>query len=397
MQLDPETERLVSAALLRLRMRAPFFATLALFARIRPSEEQPTAATDGRDVFVNPVYFQSLGAAQQDALLLHAVLHAALLHALRRGVRDEMVWNIAADIVVNGIIEAQGGFDIPPDTARDPELAQYSVEEVYELLRFSPERQPPLPGLDLMNSAVAGGAGDRSGSGGQEGGSLAGAQAAELEAHWRNAFQQANAVLLATRRGALPTGMARELDTLRPGRIDWRTHLWRYLVQTPSDFQGFDRRFVGRGLYLEALEGESVRVFVAVDTSGSVNDAQALALVSEVQSILRSYPHLKCDLYYADDKLYGPYFLDGRSAIPPPVGGGGTDFQPFFAAVEASRRPTESCAGVYLTDGFGMFPAHAPSLPVLWVVTPGGRDLREFPFGEAVRLVETTLAAPPAS
>ena len=41
-------------------------------------------------------------------------------------------------------------------------------------------------------------------------------------------------------------------------QLDWRSYLWRYLVQTPTDFQGFDRRFVGRGLYLEALIGESV-------------------------------------------------------------------------------------------------------------------------------------------
>ncbi|MCG8353668.1 MAG: VWA-like domain-containing protein [Chloroflexales bacterium] len=388
MELDTTTERLVSAALLRLRMRTPFFATLALFARIRVSTEHPTAATDGRDVFINPTFFQSLDPAQQDAILLHAVLHAALLHVSRRGVRDEMVWNIAIDIVVNGIIAEQGNLDIPPDTARDLELAKLSVEEVYELLRFSPERQPPLPGLDLFNNTVAGSAGDRNATEGKEDGSIASARAAELEAHWRNAFQQANAVVLTTQSGSLPDGMRREIAALEPGRIDWRTHLWRYLVQTPSDFQGFDRRFVGRGLYLEALEGETVRVFVAVDSSGSINDQQIRALVSEVQSILRSYPHLKCDLYYADDKAYGPYYLAADGEIPPPVGGDGADFQPFFAAVEANRNPSENCICVYLTDGFGIFPAHAPSLPMLWVVTPGERAFEEFPFGEAVRLVQ---------
>ena len=42
---------------------------------------------------------------------------------------------------------------------------------------------------------------------------------------------------------------------------------------------------------------------------------------------------------------------------------------------------------VYLTDGFGSFPSDIPELPVLWVVTPGGLDLKQFPFGEAVRLL----------
>lgn len=379
--------RAISASLLRLRMRAPFFATLALFAPMRASPETPTAATDGREIFVNPAYLDSLDPPQQDALLLHAVLHAALLHPGRRGVRDELVWNIAADIVVNGIIAAHGGFDIPPDTPRDPELETLSVEEVYELLRFSPERQPPLPGLDLLNNAIAGGMGDRQGGDGQAGSRIPSGALAELESHWRNAFQQATVVARTVEQGGLLEGVRRELGALTPARIDWRAYLWRFLVQTPSDFQGFDRRFVGRGLYLEALEGESVRVFVCVDTSGSINNTQVRAFVSEIQSILRSYPHLKCDLYYADDKLYGPFWLSPSGEIPPPLGGGGTDFQPFFAAVEAARAPHESSLAIYLTDGCGFFPRLTPHLPVLWVVTPGGLDLEGFPFGEAVRLI----------
>ncbi len=159
---------------------------------------------------------------------------------------------------------------------------------------------------------------------------------------WRNAFQQVNVLARTLEKGALPVGFKRELARLNSAQIDWRTHLWRYLVQTPTDFQNFDRRFIGRGLYLEALEGESVRIFVCLDTSGSVNDAQVRALVSEVQAILRSYPHLKCDLYYADDKLYGPYLLHADSEIPPPLGGGGTDFQPFLPMLNSAAACTRA-------------------------------------------------------
>jgi hypothetical protein len=43
----PETERTVSASLLRLCQRSPFFATLALHTRARNTDALPTAATDG--------------------------------------------------------------------------------------------------------------------------------------------------------------------------------------------------------------------------------------------------------------------------------------------------------------------------------------------------------------
>ncbi|NER82707.1 MAG: hypothetical protein F6K42_24745, partial [Leptolyngbya sp. SIO1D8] len=76
-------QTLISASLLRLRMRAPFFATLALFARFIPTSSHPTAATDGRDVYYNPEFLANLSAPEQDGLLLHEVLHAALLHPVR--------------------------------------------------------------------------------------------------------------------------------------------------------------------------------------------------------------------------------------------------------------------------------------------------------------------------
>lgn len=64
---------------------------------------------------------------------------------------------------------------------------------------------------------------------------------AELKAYWQNAMQQANIVARTTNQGKLPAGMERQFKELQSAQIDWRTYLWRYLVQTPTDFQGFDR------------------------------------------------------------------------------------------------------------------------------------------------------------
>ena len=109
--------------------------------------------------------------------------------------------------------------------------------------------------------------------------------------------------------------------------------------------------------------------------------------LSEVRGILSSYPHLKCDLYYADAVIDGPYELDPNSQIPSPQGGGGTSFIPFFDRVAENWDGMGTGVCVYLTDGHGSFPKNPPQLPVLWVVTPGGLDLDRFPFGEAVRLL----------
>ena len=102
--------------------------------------------------------------------------------------------------------------------------------------------------------------------------SLSEAKKAQLESHWRNAMQQATVIAHTTHQGKLPPGIERELGALDRGQLDWRSYLWRYLVKTPTDYTEFDRCFIGRGLYLETLQGESVKVYVAVDTSSSIDN-----------------------------------------------------------------------------------------------------------------------------
>ncbi len=372
--LNSDIDRIISASLLRLRMKSPFFATLALFTHFRATESISTAATDGENIFINPDYVRSLPKAQVDGLLLHEVLHAALLHVFRRGAREPLRWNIAADILVNGMIAQEQGFELPPSGIRNYELEHLSVEEIYELLEVK-EIDCSICEPDLLDAD-------------SEDGSLSLKQKAVMEAHWKNAMQQAITVARSSnQQGNIPAWLQRELEPLKQAQLDWRSYLWRYLVRTPTDFTGFDRRFIGQKLYLEALEGESVQVFVAVDTSGSVGDRELQTFLAEVAGILSAYPHLECELYYADAEAYGPYSLEKSSEIPKPVGGGGTSFVPFFEKVGINRDWHSNGVCVYLTDGYGTFPSTPPALPVLWVVTPGGLDLSQFPFGEAVRLL----------
>jgi predicted metal-dependent peptidase len=372
MDNDEVFQRQISAAILQLRLRAPFFATLALFARIIPSQEHRTAATDGRDIYINPDFWHALTSAERLGLLAHEVLHAALLHVPRRGQRDPFLWNVAADIVVNGAILAESGFALPKGHLRNQQLEHLSVEEVYYKLKSQPDLQKTLHLLfaDLL----------------EPGGEFTESVYAELEQHWQQALQQAR-VLLEAQQGMLPAGLLRELAHLSPSQLDWRTYLWRFLVQTPTDFQGFDRRFIGEELYLDVLAGEKLRVFIAVDTSGSINTKALALFLGEVEAILGAYPHLEATLYYTDAACYGPYQLSVEAALPCPQGGGGTDFRPFFRTIEAILDDSHNGVCIYLTDGYGSFPAQPPELPTLWVLSPGGVGTERVPFGEAVRLL----------
>ncbi len=359
--------RKARGALLELAIHSPFFGTLALFAGLVAAPERTqTAATDGRTIFYCPEYVNQLSRRELRGLLLHEVLHAALLHPNRRGLREPLRWNLAADIVTNGIVRALNWAELPDGAIIEAALETFSVEEVYELVPVTPQTMAGFK-PDLLESE----------------GPQSNASRGENEAYWRQARAQAEVL---SAHGSQPAGLKRELARLADARVDWRTELWRFAAKTPDDFEDFDRRFIHRGLYLESLTAETLELSVALDTSGSVSLPLLGSFLSEVKAILGLYPRVRGQLYFADAALYGPYDLE--QPIPTASGGGGTSFAPFFEALERNAEAGASRVAIYLTDGFGEFPSFVPTLPVLWAVAPGGARDERFPFGRVIRMVD---------
>src|SRR5262249_55434161 len=152
-------------------------------------------------------------------------------------------------------------YALPAAHIRDTALEHLSVEEVYARVRERAEEVATRAPSDLLDGDPAAPSGAGAASLTPSAADTA-RRADELRAYWRQALQQA--LPHARDQGALPAGLARELDTLRARRVNWRAALWRFLVMTPSDYGEFDRRFVWRGLYLEELAAEEARVYVAV-------------------------------------------------------------------------------------------------------------------------------------
>lgn len=394
-------ERELSRTLLAIRRRHPFFAALSMFAEYRFEKMGATpVATDGRRIHVDSEAFASWGHEDRCYMLLHVLLHAALLHTSRRGVREAGLWNLAADIVVDNAIEETESFKPSFETFADERFKNLNAEQIYAHLRneggdcntgrkSDSQRLGDPKRRDLLDPFGPESSVD------EFGGSLLIRQKpeAELRQYWKQALQRARAAerLRCQRtgmQGSIPDWLDREIDTLSTAELDWRTMLWRFVVRTPCDYVGFDRRFLWQGLYLDALDGEALRVHVAVDTSGSIGEEQLTAFLSEIDAMVRSYPHIECWLSCIDAALHGPHKVEGDILAMPVKGGGGTDFRPFFEMIEQDNDPSQTIC-VFLTDGFGNFPRKAPDLPVLWVLTTDGLDAEEFPFGEVVRLTDS--------
>ena len=98
-----------------------------------------TAATDGKDIFIDPGYFTSLSNDDRVFLVAHEFMHNKFKHMLRLRdkngeMRDLDVWNYVCDAIINANLEKEG-FKIKEGYVNYPDAVNYSAEELYEIVR----------------------------------------------------------------------------------------------------------------------------------------------------------------------------------------------------------------------------------------------------------------------
>jgi predicted metal-dependent peptidase len=384
--------RALSAARARLILgrdaRSAFFACLVL--RLAPAADWDceTMATDGRALAYHPRFVAGLGPDELVGVLAHEVLHCALAHPGRRGVRDAARWNVACDLAVNPLL-VQAGFALPASRLTPGEGTYahlppgQSADAYYALL--GPVHQP-APSDDVRP-----GDGDGEKCPGDPGGcgsvtdpvGASPAQIGQTAAQWRVAVAQAEQA--ARGRGELPAGLDRTADrVLRPPR-DWREVLREFVASHARNDHSWarpNRRFLWQGLYLPGLHSEELGdVVVAVDTSGSVGERELGVFAAEVNGILAAFDCAATVLYHDTEvqKVQTWRSGDGELVLDP-VGGGGTSHRCVFDWLDRSDLDP-SCV-VCLTDLETQFPDRVPATPVLWAVA--GDATTRPPFGRRV-------------
>jgi len=186
------------------------------------------------------------------------------------------------------------------------------------------------------------------------------------------------------RQGNLP----KDLDILVPEyfshKVDWREFLYGYIAshaKTSYTFTPPNMKFLYRGIYLPSMSSDLLRVIVAVDTSGSVDESLLSTFLGEISAMMQQYPNYEIDLITADAKIQSvKTFLPGEPLVYAMSGGGGTDFRPVFEYID--RHIDYPTLLIYFTDGDGTYPTEEVSYDVLWVMP----EKREVPFGEVVTL-----------
>lgn len=380
----------------------PFFGSLALRLRM---EEDPTCEsmwTDGVSIGFSPSWVDSLSMDELKGVVCHEVMHLSNAHHCRRGDRDHVLWNQAADYAINPLIIA-AGMTLPKERLDNPAFHNLETEAIYNRL--------PRPPKGAGNQGQGAGSGQGQGDGkgqqgkppqkpnmdpgkcgevrdlpGQDGNKATDAEKAQNAQDWGIATQQA--AQAAKMAGKLPANLSRLIEDLLEPRVDWKEALRQFVDRASRNDYTWKRpnaRYFSRNIILPSLYTEELPpIVVAVDTSGSVSNEDLQQFASEIDDILNQYNGTELTVIYCDAKVQHVehFTTENRPIRLEAKGGGGTDFAPVFKHVAANLE-TPACL-IYLTDLYCSSYGDEPEYPVLWINTSNHNT--KVPFGDVVRM-----------
>ena len=395
-------------ALAHLGEADPALAALALWIAHRDGDPMRSDAT----TIHYDAAFALRPRPEQVGLAGHHILHVAFRHAARmaamaerEGARfDARRFTLAADALVNeALIAAEHALPRPAvrladllamlDAAEEsPEaaLAAWDVERLYLALGAEEARSGGGESADYARRMGLAPDLEPDPDGGAED-----PQAADWQGHLARALE-------AGRQAGRGIGrLAAALGDLPAPRVPWERRLRglvaRALGHRPQPAPTRPARaWIAREAAARAArtatpgfepalarEGARPRLAVALDTSGSVEDATLARFAAEIAGLARrtgAETHLLAfDETVHEARLLPPAGVEAALRARPLRRGGGTSFEEVLAAAERLR----PAIAVVLTDLDGRFPAR-PAMPVLWA-TPGAPRATP-PFGRVLEL-----------
>jgi predicted metal-dependent peptidase len=401
-----------------------------------------TMATDGKRIYYNPAFVDTLTLGEVKGVLCHEIMHIANGHSLRRGSRDPFLWNVACDYAINPLI-LKGKMILPKDCLIDPRYSGMSAEEIYLREQAKPKPSPAPQQKGAQSPQQGGQGGDTSQDDDAPGEAQDGQQddadkdqgkpdqskgedtkpsqdqgdkpgqskpdyskpglvldatnedgtemddADKREAMAEIQIQVIQAATIATKAGQDACGFERLVEDAKNPREDWVEVLRRFIqqnVEVPSDptWSRLNRRAFALGTMLPGRIKEGMGdLLVAIDTSGSMDALLVGKSIAELKAILEDTDYetvtvMACDAFVH----WHATFAKGEEPVIRVPGGGGTAFSPVWHKADALGLTPKAC--VFFTDldcyDFG----EEPEYPVLWA--QWGSYPAKPPFGEVVKV-----------
>lgn len=333
-----------------------------------------TAAVSSTEAYFCDDFIEDLSDDEMKFLVAHECFHPMLEHNWRRGERDRVAWNQAADYVINKLLSDEKIGRMPKGGLHDENIyqsGQGTTEGIYEKIYVKQD----------------GGGDSGSGNGKPQMDSIIDSEGTPAEQHqeaqeWKIAVAQA--AQAAKIMGKMSAGLERLVSEMLESRVDWREVLYRFIEKCRTDERTFarpNRRFVSQGLYMPSRSsGDRMGELVfAIDCSGSITQEELNQYAAEITVVKEELCPRKLHIIYFDSRVCHMDTFEPDDELEVNMhGGGGTAFSPVFKHI--ADQELEPIACIFLTDLYCSDFGTRPEYPVLWVTT--GRE--EAPFGEVV-------------
>jgi predicted metal-dependent peptidase len=338
----------------KLMLEHPYLGAIATNLKIEFNNNIDSVNKKGDILEINLEYINRLNSDEICSILANGALYQALFHENRAKGKIKSLWKIASDFAINDIL-VQNGFKLHPLAKYKATFNNLYAEEIYKIL---------LDSIDLNSLPKD-----------EDTNLIQKQDYINFLEEITNKFKNSN---------ELPKGLDRILNIAKKSKISWQQLLYRYLNdQLKIDYTLFppNKKFIYQGIYLPSINGDELKIAIAIDTSASINQELLDNFFSEVIAILQSFKNYEILLIECDYKLRNISRLKPLERFKPKTKGGGTtDFRPVFDYLQKLNEDFKLL--IYFTDLEGSLPTYTPQIETLWILT---KD-KKTPFGRKIIL-----------
>ena len=333
-------DRIITARV-GLLLRHPFFGNMATRLKIEAADDWlMTAAVDGRKLYFNTQFFNAMDNKEVEFVIAHEILHMVYDHLGRRDDRNPMLYNIAADYIVNNLLvdDRIGKKPRIVDCYQDFKYRGWTSEEVYEEL-FKEAQKNGQEALEQLGEMLdehldMEGDGNEDGEGNGEGKGRPKYTKAELDQIKDEIKEAMIQAASAAGAGNVPAGVQRLIKEMTESKMNWRELLRQQIQSTIKSDYTFarpSRKGWHTGAILPGMNfQDTIDICVSLDMSGSIGNEQAADFLGEIKGIMDEYKDYKIKVWCFDTKVYNEqdFSADGGDDLTEYeiMGGGGTDF-----------------------------------------------------------------------
>jgi predicted metal-dependent peptidase len=353
------------------------------------------AATDGRRLYVGPDFLK-YSEGERAAIIIHELWHIIGNDAFRMKDRDHELWNIVTDIINNDFIDKQPlgkyGIALPKDALRDPKIAAMIKEQGYDYLIDQCKKYGYFEIMGKKLNCMGGG-----GALGDMKDLIPNDNVADQQETKRRLEESERQYEQSTGHGSW---LRDYLGRNAQAKLPWQSIVQQYLKRLaavdytwtpPKQIYGVAKE----PLTLPRLRTKSVKLAIAVDTSGSIDNDMLSVFLAEMNrliSVIWSGMRFSGVLMLTTDRVYYSQPIPPiptKSSVIGKLQEGYTDFRPAFNLIKEKYHDDVDLF-IYFTDGYGAYPETPPKYPVLWVVITSPEILKKEgdypPFGKVIPL-----------